>query len=228
MQKLVLSSTLQQPKSHPITQNLNLSDIVQTQATIETYNTSLYNYFLDTYFRLPFCKDTFITTNSSQADPRNEHIEFHSIVNQQKQNFSINDYLSLELHEMHLLNSEPLPPLYNLNIAFHHNQQPILILTYQPEFQFLESSQPTELSPSLLNDDQPLDYDDNNNIFFIFSSDDEKQPQRNHTIEESNEFDGVASNGGSNNEYDGQLSGYETNDNDYDATSTKETDSILQ
>lgn len=119
MQKLVPSSTLQQHKSHPITQNLNLSDIVQTQAASETYNTFLYDYFLDTYFRLPFCKDTFITTNSSQAGPRNE----------QKQNFCINDDLSLELREIHPLNPEPFPPLHNLNIAFHHNQQPILILT---------------------------------------------------------------------------------------------------
>ena len=129
MQKIVPSSTLQQPKSHLITQNLNLSDTLQTQAASETYNTFLYDYFLDTYFRLPFCKDTFITTNNSQANTRNEHIEFHSPVNQQKQNFSINDDLSLELHEMHLLNPEPLPPLHNLNITFHHNQQPILILT---------------------------------------------------------------------------------------------------
>lgn len=124
------------------------------------------------------------------------------------------------------LNPEPLRSLYSSNIAVHHNQQPSPIPTQQPESQFLKSSQPTKHASFLLNDDQPLPCDDIDSIFSISSSDDKRQPQCNHTNEESN--DGVAGNGKSDYEDDGQLSGYETNDNDYGAAFDEDTYSILQ
>ncbi|KAK9180582.1 hypothetical protein WN943_029793 [Citrus x changshan-huyou] len=89
-----------------------------------------------------------------------------------------------------------------------------------------ESSQPNKPTLSSLNDDQPLDCDEGDNIFSICSSDDERQPQHNHINKDNNEFDGVVGNVRSDNEDDGQLSGYETNDNDYSVASDEENDAI--
>lgn len=79
-----------------------------------------------------------------------------------------------------------------------------------------------------MNDDQPLNCDDGDSIFSISSSDYERQPQRNHTNKDSNEFDGVTGNVRSDNEDDRQLFGYETNNNYYSATSDEENDAIPQ
>lgn len=105
-------------------------------------------------------------------------------------------------------------------ISYQH-QQPSQPLTQQPE------SQPTELALSHLNDDHPFDCDDNDNVFFISSSDDKRQLEVNarviHGTRPSKIKDFILSD----DEDDGFLSYYESDDNEYNICSDEETNEIL-
>lgn len=94
-------------------------------------------------------------------------------------------------------------------------------MTQQPE------SQPTELALSHLNDDHPFNCDDNDNVFFISSSDDKRQLEVNarviHGTRPSKIKDFILSD----DEDDGFLSYYESDDNEYNICSDEETNEIL-
>lgn len=105
-------------------------------------------------------------------------------------------------------------------ISYQHQQasQP---LTQQPE------SQPTELALSPLNDDHPFDCDDNDNVFFISSSDDKRQLEVNARVIHGTRPLKIKDFILSDDEDDGFLSYYESDDNEYNVWSDEETNEIL-